>query len=311
VFEWGLNTPPESLYSLRESAAPVSTASAVAQPGDTGQPLTPAKIQEKLRLLLGNSWEGCGFLERFVSGRMTRRQTTLLEYVFRGHPRWTLAALISTGVTFAGVATVAAGYFLAVWLGHRPDHQVAAPIGFLMWLLMTLLVETMVNQRTLDAGRISTYAGLHPVYPVGLQELMDMQRRMVLGRLLVWLAQLLAIASLDWLFAPKWVGLSYLWTSEFALLFALFIDTFGWLVFTTSVPSSFSWRRAGALAGLTALACLWLAAAALVFIPLTFFAIPAFVIVVLCSLGIRTYAGWVYRTAIDYECRETILVRRK
>lgn len=309
VFESGLLTPTEALASLPASVASLRTNSETLQPSELRQPPTPESIQEKLRSLLGNSWDGCSLLERLISGRMTRRQTTLLEYVYRGHPRWTLAALISTALTFAGVLITAAGYYLAVWLGHRPDQAIAAPMGFMFWLLMTLLVETIVNQRDIQTRQISNYNGLHPVYPVGIKDLMATQRRMVFGRLPLWLVQLLAIASLDWLFSPEWVGLSYLWTCEFALLFALILDTFGWLIFSTSVPSSFSWCRVGALAGMTALTCLWLCAAALACIPLVYVAIPAVVVALLCGLGIRTYGCWVYRTAIDYECRETVLTK--
>src|SRR5262249_25481201 len=63
VFASGLPTPPEALVALPASAAPSQTDSGAAQPDKIRQAPTSQSIQEKLRSLLGNSWNGCGLLE--------------------------------------------------------------------------------------------------------------------------------------------------------------------------------------------------------------------------------------------------------
>ncbi len=310
VFESGIPTPLEAGCQSPEpihNVGPVTDATEVASP----LALTPESILAKIRCQLWHSWDRCGWMEGLISRWMTKRQRTLVEYVYRGHPRWSFAWLISTGITLAGVAIAWAGFEIAALCGNHPDKPTSViAIGFMLWLLMILYVDMLVHLRWYQAKQQQpTYIGLHPVYPLGLEELIAMQQKIILGRLPFWLPQLLAIASLDWLFAPNLISCSFLWAVEFAILFGLFADTFGWLLFCTSVPLSLNWRRAAGLVAFTALVILWVSAALLVFVPLSYVVAPAFLILLLCRLGIRRYACWIYREALDFECRETMLIK--
>ena len=309
VFEYGLLTPPEVLGQTPRLAD--ANTSETAQPESPEQAPTPESVQTKVRCLLWHSWDRCGWMERLISQRMTKRQRMLVEYVYRGQPRWSLAWLISTAITLAGVGLTAGIFELAAWWGNHPDKPTTTvALGLMLWLLMTLYVEMLAHLRSIRAPqRIPTYTGVHPVFPLGLQELMAMHQKVVLGRLLFWLPQLLAIASLDWLFAPKLIGFSYLWACEFAVMFALFVDTFGFMLFCSSVPLTLNWRRVVGLIAFSLMASLWIGAAFLVFMPLAFVAVPALLVVLLCRLGIRKYAGWIYRSALDFQCRETMLTK--
>lgn len=310
VFESGIPTPLEAGCQSPEPIHNVGPAT-VATEADSPLAPTPESIQAKIRCQLWHSWDRCGWMEGLISRWMTRRQRTLVEYVYRGHPRWSLAWLISTGTTLAGVAIAWAGFEIAaLWGNHPVEPTSVIAMGFMLWLLMILYVDMLVHLRWYQAKQQQpTYIGLHPVYPLGLEELIAMQQKIILGRLPFWLPQLLAIASLDWLFAPNLIGCSFLWAVEFAILFGLFADTFGWLLFCTSVPLSLNWRRAAGLVAFTALVILWVSAALLVFVPLSYVVAPAFLILLLCRLGIRRYACWIYREALDFECRETMLVK--
>jgi hypothetical protein len=179
---------------------------------------------------------------------------------------------------------------------------------------MVLWLEVMSHQ--FHGGRmrqqIHTYGGTHPVYPVGWKDVLGIIRKTIWVRLAFQLPLALAIASLEWLFAPNLVVITYVLACKGVVLVGLALEAFGWMpFFATTMSSPYNWRRALGLVLFACLAALWIFAAVLAMLPIAFVAAPALVVLLLCTASLRRCAGLVYHHLLDFPCRETVLPRGK